>query len=261
MDKDTCMSIGQAAKRTSVSERILRYYDEKGLLRPSFVSQSGRRGYTEKDLVRLQEVLLFRECGFELKEIRQIMRSADYDPKTAMQEQLSMLEARLTHVQGVIAFARRQLEERTPDGFEALSHDEEEELRAQYKASVIPKAKGEDDSADTLLDGELPEEFPTVTYTDENAALFTKTARQILALFGKYEAEGPEGSHVQKLVSSWQWCITRYCYPCSDHALLCLGLLYVREDRWRNFINSFGAGDLSALMCEAIKVHVGHLRP
>ena len=76
------MQIKEFARLTGVSVRTLHYYDEIGLLVPAFVDKStGYRYYDEKSLLRMQEILFYRELDFSLKSIGQILSSPNYDAK------------------------------------------------------------------------------------------------------------------------------------------------------------------------------------
>ena len=64
------MQIKEFARFTGVSVRTLHYYDEIGLLRPADVDRdTGYRFYDEKSLLRMQEILFYRELDFSLKSI------------------------------------------------------------------------------------------------------------------------------------------------------------------------------------------------
>lgn len=66
-------SISQVAKLTGVSIRTLQYYDEIGLLKPSKLTTAGYRIYDDDALQTLQQILFFKELGFSLKEIKEIL--------------------------------------------------------------------------------------------------------------------------------------------------------------------------------------------
>ena len=84
------MQINEFAKLTGVSVRTLHYYDEIGLLKPAFVDeQNGYRFYDENSLLRMQEILFYRELDFPLKSILEILSSPDYDKQKALAEQNS----------------------------------------------------------------------------------------------------------------------------------------------------------------------------
>lgn len=72
MKKEGYYSSGEFAKMAQVTLRTIRYYDQKNILKPSFVNTSGARFYTEEDLAKLQQILLFKYLGFSLEEIREM---------------------------------------------------------------------------------------------------------------------------------------------------------------------------------------------
>lgn len=70
MKENKQVSIGAFAKLSGVSQRTLRFYDQKQLLQPSHVSESGRRYYVEEDLIPLQHIIALKYLGFPLEEIK-----------------------------------------------------------------------------------------------------------------------------------------------------------------------------------------------
>ncbi len=81
--------IGQIAKRTGLSVRTLHWYDEIGLLTPSFRGESGYRLYTAADVARLQQIVSLRQLGFALEEVRACLDSPDFSPLTLIQRHLA----------------------------------------------------------------------------------------------------------------------------------------------------------------------------
>ena len=65
-------SSGEFARMAQVSVRTIRFYDQKNLLKPSFVKDSGARFYTDSDLAKLQQILLLKYLGFSLDDIREM---------------------------------------------------------------------------------------------------------------------------------------------------------------------------------------------
>src|SRR5699024_6134244 len=74
-----------------ISVRTLHYYDEIGLLTPDEVTISGYRIYSEESLQALQQILFFRELGFPLKKIKEIIHDPTFNKKEALELQRSML--------------------------------------------------------------------------------------------------------------------------------------------------------------------------
>jgi MerR family transcriptional regulator, thiopeptide resistance regulator len=69
----TKIKIGELAKQTGISIRMLHYYDEIELLSPSQRTESGHRLYAEPDIIRLQQIMSLRQLGFSLEEIRECL--------------------------------------------------------------------------------------------------------------------------------------------------------------------------------------------
>ena len=101
------MTVHQVSQRTGVSIRTLQYYDRIGLLPPTAYSEAGYRLYDEGALEHLQQILLFRELEFSLKEIRRILQSPDFDRELALQQQIRLLTLKREHLDHLITFARR----------------------------------------------------------------------------------------------------------------------------------------------------------
>lgn len=83
--------ISQVAELTGISIRTLHYYDEIGLLKPSELTQSGYRLYNDESLQKLQQILFFKELGFKLKDIREILDKPDFDRIAAFRKQKELL--------------------------------------------------------------------------------------------------------------------------------------------------------------------------
>jgi len=85
------LTVGDVARLASVSVRTLHHYDELGLLTPSEHTEAGYRVYTDADLATLQQVLFFKELGFELADIGRIMHDPTFDRLEALRMQRRML--------------------------------------------------------------------------------------------------------------------------------------------------------------------------
>ena len=72
MHKDGYYSSGEFARMGHVTLRTIRYYDEHHILKPSLVTESGARFYTDADFARLQQILLLKYLGFSLDDIREM---------------------------------------------------------------------------------------------------------------------------------------------------------------------------------------------
>lgn len=100
------MTVHEVSKRTGVSIRALQYYDKIGLLPPAEYTQAGYRLYDDAALERLQQILLFREMEFSLKDIQTILQSPDFDRDRALEQQIALLTLKKEHLDNLITFAR-----------------------------------------------------------------------------------------------------------------------------------------------------------
>ena len=100
------MTVNEVSKLTGVSIRALQYYDKIGLLHPAEYTEAGYRLYDNTTLERLQQILLFRELEFSLKEIQSILQSPDFDRDRALDQQICLLTLKKEHIENLITFAR-----------------------------------------------------------------------------------------------------------------------------------------------------------
>src|SRR6187397_2569497 len=85
-------TVKQVARMSGVSVRTLHFYDEVGLLKPAYVGANGHRFYEEPQLLTLQQILFYRELGFELKQIKKILSQPGFDIASALQSHRLVLE-------------------------------------------------------------------------------------------------------------------------------------------------------------------------
>ncbi len=100
-------TVKEVSKLTGVSVRTLHYYDAIGLLEPTKVTDAGYRMYDDTSLSRLQNILLFRELQFPLKEIKEILDSPNFNQEEAIAQQIKLLELQYKHIGEIISFARQ----------------------------------------------------------------------------------------------------------------------------------------------------------
>ena len=82
-------TVKEVSELTGVSIRTLHYYDSIGLLHPAKTTESGYRLYDDTALERLQQILLFRELQFPLKEIKEILDSPNFDKDKCLEQQIT----------------------------------------------------------------------------------------------------------------------------------------------------------------------------
>ena len=96
------MTVNDVSKMTGVSIRTLHYYDEIGLLKPAKYTDSDYRLYDDAALEKLQQILLFRELEFPLKDIKEIVNRSDFDKTKALEQQIELLELKKEHIENLL---------------------------------------------------------------------------------------------------------------------------------------------------------------
>lgn len=95
------ISSGELAKQFKVSIRTIRYYDQIGLVRPSKISENGKRFYSAEDCLILEKVILLKSLALPLEEIKRIIK--DQSTETILTAHRSYLEQQLDNTQKSIA--------------------------------------------------------------------------------------------------------------------------------------------------------------
>lgn len=91
------MTVGEVAKKMGITVRALQYYDREGLFCPSAVSEGGRRLYTDKDIIKLHQILSLKSLGFSIDEIKNRLASIDTPDEVAaaLTEQSKTIQAQI----------------------------------------------------------------------------------------------------------------------------------------------------------------------
>ena len=88
-------TVKQLSSLAGITPRTLHYYDEIGLLKPSEVGDNGYRYYGEDSLLRLQQIMLYREMDVPLERIKGLMGRRDFDIVDALEDHREELEKRI----------------------------------------------------------------------------------------------------------------------------------------------------------------------
>ncbi|MFD7067225.1 MerR family transcriptional regulator [Streptomyces sp. NPDC059913] len=103
-------SVGQVSAFAGVTVRTLHHYDKAGLLSPSDRSRAGYRLYGEADLVRLQQILFYRELGFPLDEIATILEDPQVNALERLRDRQRQLTEEIARLQRLAEVAERAIE-------------------------------------------------------------------------------------------------------------------------------------------------------
>ncbi|MBR0542050.1 MAG: MerR family transcriptional regulator [Clostridia bacterium] len=222
------MQIKKFAELTGVSVRTLHYYDEIGLLKPSSVDRfTGYRYYDESSVLRMQEILFYRELDFSLKSIAEILSSPNYDREKALKEQKKLLTLKKERLERLILSIDNAVK-----GENVLSAFDNSEFEA-YKSETKEKW------GNTKAYAEFSEK--TKDYSKERFADINTGLECIFRDFAELMKNGAEAdsAEAQALVKKLQDYITENYYTCTDEILKGLGKMYIADDRFKNNIDKY----------------------
>lgn len=237
------MTVREVSRLTGVSVRTLHYYDAIGLLRPSEVTEAGYRLYDDTALARLQQILLFRELEFPLKDIRAILDSPDFDREKALSQQIELLTLKKERLERLIRFAR-EIKETGARSMEFQAFDRSRldayttEAKAQWGATAAYR-EFEEKSSGRSEDVEM------------------QTAEGLMDVFrsfGSLTGQSPESPEVQERVQALREYLTAHYYDCTREILAGLGQMYAQGEFAENIDKAGGSGT-AKLVSRAIEYY------
>lgn len=242
-------NISEVSRLTGVSKRTLQYYDQIGLLKPARCTEAGYRFYDDHSLERLQQILLYRELEFPLREIKRILESADFDRNRALEQQIELLARKKEHLENLIQFARglygigvknmdfsafdtRRIDEYTQQARESWGNTKE------YR-EFEQKQKGRTPQEDEALEAEI---------------------MQLFAAFGNLRSGNCEDAPAQAMVQELQKYISEHFYQCSNQVLAGLGKMYAGGGSMTENIDAVGGSGTADFIARAIACYCANNR-
>ena len=229
-------TVKEISRLTGISVRTLHYYDEINLLKPTRITDAGYRLYDNTAMERLHSILLFRELQFPLKEIKMILDSSDFDTKTALKEQIKLLEMKKNRLDEIIISAREILTK----GAESMSFSAFDKTEIDKYTDEAKQKWGNTDAY---------KEFEQKYSASPDK---TNEMMQIFAEIGKIKHLSPNSQEAQSLIKKLQNFITDNFYTCTGEILKGLGKLYVSDERFKNNIDKVGGNGTAEFTAKAI---------
>ena len=101
-DADIAMTVGEVSMLLGISVRALHHWDETGLVHPSRRSAAGYRLYCEADIMRIQQVLVYRQTGMNLADIKTVLDEPETDAMTHLRRQRELVQGQVSHLQQML---------------------------------------------------------------------------------------------------------------------------------------------------------------
>ncbi len=238
------LTVHEVSKLANISVRTLHHYDDIGLLKPHTRTKTGYRLYDEQDLMRLQQILLFRELEFPLAEIRRIIESPNFDTNKALEQQIQLLELKREHINKLIDMAKTAMKGSvTTVSFEAFDTKKIDEYTTQAKASW----------------GNTPE-WADYEKKREGRSMQDEAdlGNQLMQLFKPFGAMAeqdadPASEEARAQAATIQQFISEHFYKCSNETFAQLGIAYGAGGEFTENINAVAGPGAAEFAAEAIK--------
>jgi MerR family transcriptional regulator, thiopeptide resistance regulator len=238
-------TVKKLADLAGVSVRTLHYYDEIGLLKPKSHSASGYRQYGEEAVVRLQQIMFFRELGFGLDEIRKIISQPDFDVLQALQSHRILLTKKAERINELLATVdktirklRGETKMQIKEYYQGFSDEQIEKYRQEVRQRW----------GDDVL---RASEARIIGMGKERFAALQAEGGSIFKAISDNMSKGFDSAEVQEQVAKWrQWLENFASY--SDGAVLGLGQAYSQHLEFAKFFRKIHK-DLPGFLTKAIE--------
>jgi DNA-binding transcriptional MerR regulator len=241
-------TVKQLSKMAGVTPRTLHHYDDIGLLKPSRIGENGYRYYGEEALLKLQQILFYRELDFPLEEIRRIMGRRDFDLLGALQSHREALQKKAARLDQLLV---------TVDN--TIQHIQGEKLMSQ---KGLFKGFSEEQQEQYAKEAEQMYDPATVRESNRKWKAYSKEKKDAILAEGKQIyldmiAAMPKGAssvEVQAIVERWRSHMDYFWTPNLDQ-LLGLASMYNDDPKFKaNFDDMHPK--LAEFMREAVTVYV-----
>ena len=242
------LTVGSVARSAGVTVRTLHHYHEIGLVVPAGRTESGYRTYGPAEIERLQEVLFFRELGFSLEAIREIVERSEYSRETALKRQRQLLEARAEHLFSLIDAVDRAIA-----AAETGVKMSNEDMLGVF--GDFDPAEYEEEAKERWGDTDAYQQSAqrTSRYTKEDWLAIQAEVDAIYAGFLRLMDAGTPATDpaAMDIAEAHRLHISERFYDCSKEFHAGLGQMYTADVRFQENIDKAGAG-LAEYMSAAI---------
>ena len=241
-------TVKQLSKLAGVTPRTLHHYDTIGLLKPSRVGENGYRYYGEESLLRLQQILFYRELDLPLEEIRQIMGRRDFDllpalesHKTELSKRIERLERLIQTVDNTISHLKGKTNMSKKQLFAAFTEEEEQKYAAEAEQMYDPATVKESNRK-------------WKSYSAVEKQRILDEGNQVYADLLEAMPKGADSAEAQACVERWRKHMDYFWTPNLEQ-LLGLADLYNADPRFKANFDKF-APQMAEFLREAVRHYV-----
>ncbi len=248
MTEEPTWTVGQLAELAGVTVRTLHHFDEIGLLQPSGRSAAGYRQYGAEDLARLRQVLTWRELGFPLEQVAQLVVDDGAVTDELLARQQTLLEQRVEQLRSLAEAVRHERKVRKM-GMRLTPEEQLAVFGDQPVTEWAQEAERRWGDSDTYRQSRRR----TSAYTREDWERITASAADLERRLAQAMAggEAPTGGPAMDLAEEHRLAIHHTYYDCGYEMHRALGDMYVADERFTARYEAVAPG-LAAYLRDAI---------
>jgi DNA-binding transcriptional MerR regulator len=245
------LTIKQISQLAHVTPRTLRYYDQIGLLPPEDIGENGYRYYSDVSLLKLQQILFYRELDMPLEQIKEIMGRENYDLQEALEDHKDQLGKRIIRLQKLITtvdqtlkYIKGEEEMNNKVLFDAFNEEEQEKMEKEAMQMYDPETVKESNRK----------------WKDYSMAEKQKIGEEGNAVYQGFVdamSKGPGSQEAQACVQRWHDHMNYFWTPNPDQ-LIGLADLYNDDPRFKKNFDKVHP-DLAQFVREAVMIYVNKL--
>jgi MerR family transcriptional regulator, thiopeptide resistance regulator len=256
MKKGRTYQVKEVARIAGVSVRALHHYDEIGLLAPSGRTQAGYRLYSEDDLLRLQQILIGRELGLPLEEIKRSLDDPSFDRRAALEKQRKELASRAERAVAMLRAVDAALAASRNEGGETMKEMSKEEIAALFDGFDPSRYEDEVEERWGKTDAYAEAARRTSKYTKADWERYKAESHQIMSDAAKLFGSGVafDCDDAMAVAERHRLSMDRWFYPCAPEMHAGLADMYEADARFAESIDRYAAG-LTAWWSSAIRAN------
>jgi DNA-binding transcriptional MerR regulator len=245
------LTIKQISQMAHVTPRTLRYYDQIGLLLPDEVGDNGYRYYSDASLLKLQQILFYRELDFPLEQIKEIMGRENYDLQEALEDHKDQLRKRIDRLHKLVStvdqtlkYLKGEEEMNKKELFDAFNDEEQEKMEKEATQMYDPETVKQSNRK-------------WKNYTTAEKQKIGEEGNAVYQGFVDAMSKGPGSLEAQACVQRWRDHMNYFWTPNPDQ-LIGLADLYNDDPRFKKNFDKVHP-DLAQFVREAVTIYVNKL--
>ncbi|MCH5585422.1 MerR family transcriptional regulator [Shimazuella sp. AN120528] len=241
-------TVQKLAHLAGISTRTLRFYDEIDLLKPARINSSGYRIYGKNEVDELQQILFYRELGFSLDQIKEIVHAPEFDKTEALiRHRIQLLgkkrqlETLIINVEKSIAAREGRIKMSDKEKFEGLKQNMIDENEIKYGKEI--RKKYGDEAVNRS--NEKVTDYEAITHLEKE---------MIETLVEAFHDGDPASPIAQKAVDLHKQWLMYYWHDYSLDAHKGIARMYVDDERFTSYYDKYQPG-LALFLRDAVQIY------